>query len=83
MASALFPRLLNDLCLEVFFRIHLLEPSVLVFEFLEVGHQRGVHAPKFATPFVERGGTDAVFSAGFRDRAAALCLLGNGDDLVV
>jgi len=63
--------------------MHLLEPPVLVFELIEAGHQRGVHTAELATPFVERGGTDAVFPAEFRDRAAAFCLLENGNDLAV
>ena len=55
MASPLFLQcLLNDLGLQAFFGIHLLEPPVLVFEFLESGHQRGVHAAEFAAPFVKR-----------------------------
>ena len=40
MASTLFcERLLHDLGLEAFLCEHLLEPAVLVFEFLEAGHQ--------------------------------------------
>lgn len=84
MASPLFLQgLLDDLGLEAFFGIHLLEPPVLVFEFLEAGHQGGIHAPELAAPFVKRGGTDAMFPAEFRNRAATLCLLENGDDLAV
>ena len=84
MASPLFLQgLLDDLGLEAFFGIHLLEPPVLVFEFLEAGHQGGVHAAKLTAPFVERGRADAVFPAEFRNRAAALGLLEHGDDLAV
>jgi hypothetical protein len=75
--------LLDDLGLEAFFGIHLLEPPVLIFEFLEAGHQGGVHAAEFTAPFVKRGRTDAVFPAKCRNRAPALCLLENGDDLAV
>ena len=59
------------------------ESPVLVFEFLEAGHQGGVHTPEFAAPFVKCGGTDAVFPAEFRDRATTFCLLEYGDDLAV
>ena len=84
MASPLFLQgLLDDLGLEAFFGIHLLEPPVLVFEFLEPGHQGGIHAAEFAAPFVKRGGTDAVLPAQFWNRAAGLGLLEYGDDLAV
>lgn len=84
MASPLFLQgLSDDLGLEPLFGIHLFEPPVLVFEFLEPGHRRGVHAAELAAPFVKRGGADAVFPAEFRDWAAALCLLEHGDDLAV
>lgn len=84
MASSLFLQgLLDDLCLQAFLGIHLLEPPVLVFEFLEPCHQRGVHAAEFAAPFVKRGRTDAVLPAEFGDRAATLGLLEYGDDLTV
>jgi hypothetical protein len=75
--------LLNDLSLEPLLGIHLLEPPVLVFEFLEASHQGGIHAAELAAPLVKRGRADAVFPAQFRDRAAALGLLENGDDLAV
>jgi len=75
--------LLNNLGLEAFFGIHLLEPPVLVFEFLEPCHQGGVHAAELAAPFVKRGRTDPVLPAEFGDRAAALGLLEYGDNLAV
>ena len=75
--------LLDDLSLEPLLGIHLLEPPVLVFEVLEPGHERGVHAAELAAPFVKRGRTDAVFPAEFGDRATALCLLEYGNDLAV
>ena len=43
-----------------------------------LGWKGGVHASKFAVPFVERGRTDAVFPALLRNPATALCLLVNG-----
>jgi hypothetical protein len=75
--------LLDDLDLQALLGIHLLEPPVLVFEFLEPGHERGVHAAELAAPFVERGRTDAVFPAEFRYWATALCLLEYRNDLAV
>ena len=55
MALPLFlERLLNDLGLEALLGIHLLEPSILVFEFLEASHQRDIHAAELAAPFVKR-----------------------------
>jgi len=75
--------LLDDFGLEPLFGIHLLEPPVLVFEFLEPGHQGDVHATEFAAPLVKLGRTDAVLPAQFGDRAAALCLLEYGNDLAV
>ena len=76
MASPFFCEgLLDDLSLEALLGIHLLEPSVLVFEFLQSGHQGGVHAAEFAAPFVERRRTDAVLPAQFWNRATGLGLL--------
>jgi len=84
MASPLFLQgLLNDFSLQAFFCVHLLEPTVLLFEFLEPGHQGSVHATELAPPFVKRCGADAMLPAEFRNRAAALCLLEYGDDLTV
>lgn len=84
MASPLFlERLLDDLRLQALFGVHLLEPPVLVFELLEPGHQRGVHAAKLAAPFVEGGRTDAMLPTKLGDRAAGLCLLEYRDDLAV
>jgi len=84
MASPLFLQgLLDDLGLEAFFGIHLLEPPVLVFELFEPGHQGGIHAAKFAAPFVKRGRTDAVFPAEFRNWAATLGLFEDGNDLAI
>ena len=84
MASPLFLQgLLHNLGFEPFFSIHLLEPPVLVFKFLEPGHQRGVHAAELAAPFVERRRTDTVLPAELGNRATALCLLENGNDLAV
>ena len=52
MASPLFLQgLLHDLGFKAFFGIHLLEPPVLVFKFLEPRHQGGVHAAEFAATF--------------------------------
>lgn len=84
MASPLFLRgLLDDLGLEPFFGVHLLEPTVLVFESLHSGHQQGVHAAKPGPSFVEGRGTDAVLAAELRYRAAALRLLQDANDLAV
>ena len=84
MALPLFLQsLLHNLGFEPFFSIHLLEPPVLVFKFLEPGHQRGVHAAELAAPFVERSGADAVLTAEFGYRTATFCLLENGNDLAV
>ena len=84
MASPLFLQgLLNDLGLKPFLGIPLLQPPVLVFEFLQAGHQRGIHTAEFAAPFVERGGTDAVLTTELRNWAASLCLLEHGNDLSV
>ena len=48
-----------------------------------LGWKGGVHTSKLAAPFVERGRSDAVFPEKLRNRATALCLLENGNDLAV
>ena len=70
-------------CLKTRLCIHLLEPPVLIFEFFQAGHQRGIHATELPTLFVKRGGTDAVLSVAFWDWATPFCLLENGDHLAI
>ena len=56
MALPLFcERLLDDLGLETFFGVHLLEAPVFVLELFHTSHERGVHAAVLAAPLVERG----------------------------
>lgn len=82
MASPLFRLGLgDDLGLEAFLGIHLLETVVFVLQLLEARHERGVHPPEFGTPLVEGGRADAMLAAKLRDGSAGLDLFEDGDDL--
>lgn len=84
MALPLFcERLLEDVGTHLGFGVHLLQAPVLVLQFLDSGHHRGVHAAVLRTPFVKSGGTDAVAAAQLRNRRAGLSLLENANDLAV
>lgn len=85
MASPLFcQRLLHNLGLQLFFRVHLLQATVLVLQLFQASHQRGIHP-------TERGGiatcrrshADVVLPAQGWSRGATLCLLQDRHDLAV
>ncbi len=54
--TTFFERLRDDLCLELFLRVHLLQPAVFFFELFHARHHGYIHAAVLGPPFVK--GTD-------------------------
>jgi hypothetical protein len=54
MASPLFCQCLrHNFGLELFFDVHLLEPTILLFKLFDWGHQRRAHATQLGSPLVQ------------------------------
>ena len=70
-----FEGFLDDLGLELFLHLHLLQTSVLVFEFFHARHQRRIHAAVISPPFIKRGIADAMLTQQVDHRRAAIGLL--------
>jgi hypothetical protein len=73
MASPFFlEHLRNDLGLELFLKVHLLQSAVFFFELFHAGHHGHVHAATLGTPFVKRCRADAQLSANIWNANASL-----------
>ena len=82
MASPLFFKgLLDDLGFETLFGIHLLEPTILSFQFLHALEHGNIHATVLGAPIVKAGITHAVLAAKLCHRNTALGFFQNTDDL--
>lgn len=65
-ATTFLQRLLDDLGLEPFLGVHLLQAAVLLLQLLEPGHQRGVHPTVLRPPLVEGGPAHPMLPAQLR-----------------
>ena|SRR5687768_8314271 len=63
------------------FRVHVLEPAVLFFQFTQAANVRGLHVPVLCLPLVIGGVADFVFATNISDGLARLNGFQNGDDL--
>jgi hypothetical protein len=78
-----FKRLRHDLSLEFLLEVHLLEPTVLLFQFFEPGHHRNVHAAVFGTPLVKSCRTDAKLTANIWHSKASIDTFERIHDLAI
>ena len=84
MASPLFfERLRDDLRLELFLKVHLLEPAVLFFELFHARHHGYIHAAVLGPPFVKGRGADAQFTTNVWNADACLDALDSVQNLAI
>ena len=73
MASPLFfERLRDNFSLELFLKVHLLEPSVLFFELFHARHHGDIHAAVLGPPFVKGRSTYALLATNVWNADASL-----------
>src|SRR5688572_31094997 len=63
------------------FRVHVLEPAVLFFQFTQAANVGRLHAPVLCLPLVIGGVADFVFATNISDGLARLNGFQDGDDL--
>src|SRR5690606_12570792 len=76
-------RFLEQVGAELGIGVQLLQPPVLVLQFLHPADHGHLHAAELAAPLIERRRADAVLSAQLRHGRTGLGLLEHGDDLAV
>jgi hypothetical protein len=84
MALPLFyDGLVEHLCLQALFGIHLLESAVFIFQLLHSDHHGHIHTAELSAPLVESGIAHAMFTAQLGYRRTGLGLLQDVDDLAI
>ncbi len=84
MASPLFfERLRHNLSLELFLKVHLLQPAVLFFELFHTRHHGYIQAAVLGPPFVKGSGADAQLAANVWNADASLNTLDSVQNLAI
>jgi hypothetical protein len=84
MASPLFfERLRDDLNLELFLKVHLLQTTVLLFKRFNARHHGHIHASVLSPPFVKRRPVDAQLTTHNWNADASLNAFDRIHDLAI